>query len=120
MVIEVQDKYSKWSVALVTCCILGEINKVKIHYYHLNERFDEWFEESPENLLRLLPYGASGRTEDLRDRILTVNLMHRRSSDDINQQIIGLPYCINLASNMTWNEIDSEIRNQIARHVPKL
>jgi len=50
MVIEVQDKYSKWYVALVTCCMPGEVNKVKIHYYHLNERFDEWFEESPETL----------------------------------------------------------------------
>ena len=59
-VIEVQDKYSKWYVAIVTCCILGDINKVKIHYYHLNERWDEWFEESPETLQRLLPFGASG------------------------------------------------------------
>ena len=84
--VDAQDKYSKWYVAIVTCCMLGDINKVKIHYYNFNERWDEWFDESPETLQRLLPFGASGQAEDLRDRIFSVNVMHRRcyQSDDTN------------------------------------
>jgi hypothetical protein len=39
------------------------LTRICVHFYQLNQRFDEWFEENIENLRRLRPHGASGQAE---------------------------------------------------------
>ena len=123
MVIDARDNYNKWYIAIVTARILEDkVFKLRIHYYKFNERWDEWISESPENLLRILPLDSSGLTEPDKEKIFSVNVMHRRSNngEDTNIQIIGMPYCLNLSCELTCSQIHREISNQMQRHVSKL
>jgi hypothetical protein len=71
MLIDACDQYNKWYVGLVvekqqTMALPSPdsesvqlVNKVLVHFYQLHQKFDEWYEESPESLKRLKPLGAS-------------------------------------------------------------
>lgn len=66
MLVDAMDQYYKWYVGLVIEKEQATETtpvKVCVHFYQLHEKFDEWFEETPDNLKRLRPLRASGQAE---------------------------------------------------------
>ena len=122
MMVDAMDQYLKWYVALVIDkepASQTSPARVCLYFYQLHQKFDLWFEESPENLRRVRPLMASGRAEQPKDLYVKMLMMHRKanSEDQLFQTSIGLPYCVAIPNWFTWKQFMKEISLQVSRHL---
>jgi hypothetical protein len=91
-------------------------NSVKVHFYEFPERWDEWYNDTTIN--KLAPFGS--HAEEPKDKILGMPLTHRkviRNDNQLEFQIIGMPFYISVGSWYTWEEAYVEVVNQACRYL---
>ena len=50
--------------------------KVRVHFYEFTDKWDEWYKESDDGLLRIAPFGTYA--EEPRDKAILMPMMHRK------------------------------------------
>ena len=106
MLIDAQDQYQKWYVALVIDKEPAndvQPAKICVHFYQLHQRFEEWITESADQQTRVKPLGMSGLAEQPKDMMVRMILLHRKgATQGESSSFIGLPYCIVIPNWITW------------------
>ena len=119
MIVDACDAQNKCFAAIITGKEqVGSVSRLRLHFYQLNDNWDEWVEQSDSNLLRLSEavrsFNSTGCALQPEDKLISFCITQRRVNDELCSDTkisIGLPYLCNIPNWFTWRQVTHDITN---------